>query len=82
MFGRSFSADLLLLGILLPEFLLGQSVQSKQQQLLSSLGTYQMTSGGLGVPRPTCTLFFCDRSSISAEAWEEMKQNKRPVRDA
>lgn len=46
----------------------------------SSLGTYQMTSGGLGVPRPTCTLFSGDRSSISEEAWEEMKQNKCPVR--
>lgn len=46
----------------------------------SSLGTYQMTSGGLGVPRPTCTPFFGDRSSISEEAWEEMKQNKCPVR--
>lgn len=47
----------------------------------SSLRTYQMTLGGLGVPRPMCTLFFCDRSSISEEAWEEMKQNKCSVRD-
>lgn len=47
----------------------------------SSLRTYQMTLGGLGAPRPTCTPFFCDRSSISEEAWEEMKQNKRSVRD-
>lgn len=46
----------------------------------SSLGTYQMTLGALGVPKPMCTQFFGDRSLISEEAWEEMEQNKWPVR--
>lgn len=47
----------------------------------SSLGTYQMTLEAPGVPRPTCTRFSGDRSSISEEAWEDMKQNKCSARD-
>lgn len=76
-----FSADLLVSGTPPPAFFAGSEHSELTAAVAkSSLGTYQMTSGGLGVPRPTCTLFSGDRSSISEEAWEEMKQNKCPVR--
>lgn len=60
------------------------SERSQQTAALakSSLATYLMTLGGPGAPRPTCTLFFGDKSSISEEAWEKMKQNKCPVRNS
>lgn len=78
---RAFSADLLVSGTPPPAFFAGSEHSELTAAVAkSSLGTYQMTSGGLGVPRPTCTLFSGDRSSISEEAWEEMKQNKCPVR--
>lgn len=81
MFGLLF-ADSLVSSVPPPSVFAG-SERSEQTAAVakSSLGTYQMTSGGLGVPRPMCTLFFCDRSSIFEEACEETKQNKCSVRN-